>query len=127
MDAQPPVVVVEDAALLCSLIREILTLEGYTSMGLPHLYRLESTHPRPALFLIDIMLPDGNGVDVARQVRLDGYAETPIIAMSASDAVLARATVSGVFDETLSKPFDIAHLLERIKHYVGQIEIEHCP
>jgi DNA-binding response OmpR family regulator len=122
MDTQPPVVVIEDEAPLLGLIRELLALDGYPSRCFHAGYEVKRDQLGAALFLIDLMLPGESGIEVAHRLRLDGHGSTPMIAMSASDVLLERAAASGLFDETLKKPFDAAQLLERVAQYVGRLE-----
>jgi len=65
--------------------------------------------------LLDIMLPDGNGIDVLRNLRQLGK-EDSVIILSAKDAVEDK--VLGLelgADDYLAKPFHLAELLARIK------------
>ena len=67
------------------------------------------------LVILDILLPDGNGVEVCRQMRRDNN-WTPILMLSAlaeeSDRVLALE--SGA-DDYLMKPFGVAELMARVR------------
>jgi CheY-like chemotaxis protein len=59
------------------------------------------------------MLAGTTGIDLAGRLRSDGLAQAPMIAMSASRAMLGKARASGLFDDFLPKPFDLDQL-ERI-------------
>jgi DNA-binding response OmpR family regulator len=64
----------------------------------------------PSVFLIDIMLPGKSGIEVAQELRDDGFSRTPMIAMSASKLMIQVAQGTGLFQATLPKPFDLDEL-----------------
>ena len=52
-------------------------------------------------------------LDVLRDcLEEEGFADTPMIAMSASPEVLQDAARSGLFQETIGKPFDLQELID---------------
>ena len=67
------------------------------------------------LILLDLGLPDGDGGDFCRQLRLEGNA-TPIVVVTARDAPqdLVRGLDAGA-DDYVTKPFDIDEVLARIR------------
>ena len=99
---------------------------------------LNSTLPKPTLvialleaalnqdfdvILLDLMLPELNGIEVARRVR--EVKDTPIIIMTARDSVIDR--VSGLdhgADDYIVKPFAIEELLARVRALLRRINIE---
>lgn len=73
--------------------------------------------------LLDLMLPDLNGLDIARRVRQ--VKTTPIIMMTARDSVIDR--VSGLdhgADDYIVKPFAIEELLARLRAVLRRVNIE---
>lgn len=75
------------------------------------------------VILLDLMLPELNGLEVARRLR--EKKNTPIIMMTARDSVIDR--VSGFdhgADDYIVKPFAIEELLARIRALLRRIEIE---
>ena len=75
------------------------------------------------IILLDLMLPELNGIDVARRVRQ--VSNVPIIMMTARDSVIDR--VSGFdhgADDYVVKPFAIEELLARMRALLRRIEIE---
>lgn len=116
------IAVVEDEVDLCDLIGDMLEMEGYTVIAVKH---PDEIGPSVAgrhidLFLIDIMLPRLSGIELAQQLRGKGYAHTPMIAMSASTLMTRIASQSGVFDDAIDKPFEIADLLGCIRRYLQE-------
>ena len=67
-----------------------------------------------SLLLLDVTLPDGNGVDVCRRVREQG-SRTPIIFLTAMDdeVNVIRGLDSGA-DDYITKPFKLGELCSRI-------------
>lgn len=75
------------------------------------------------VILLDLMLPELNGLEVARRVRQSK--NTPIIMMTARDSVIDR--VSGLdhgADDYIIKPFAIEELLARIRAVLRRVEID---
>lgn len=73
--------------------------------------------------LLDLMLPELNGLEVARRIRQ--VKKTPIIMMTARDSVIDR--VSGLdhgADDYIVKPFAIEELLARLRAVLRRVEIE---
>ncbi len=73
--------------------------------------------------LLDLMLPDLNGLEIARRVRQEKT--TPIIMMTARDSVIDR--VSGLdhgADDYIVKPFAIEELLARLRAVLRRVQIE---
>lgn len=67
------------------------------------------------LVLLDMMLPDGNGIDFLQQLRRSG-ATVPVIILTAMDRISERiAGLNAGADDYLVKPFDLAELSARIR------------
>jgi CheY-like chemotaxis protein len=113
------VVVIEDEAPLLQLLGDILDMGGYQPLCLDHARDAETivADAHPALFLIDLLLPEMSGIDLAAELRESGFRETPMIAISASVIMLAAARASGLFQDTVAKPFDIDRILDAVHHY----------
>lgn len=71
----------------------------------------------PDLILLDIMLPDGNGVEICRNLKnTETTTQIPILLMSAhADASILNNHCANDF---IAKPFDIDDLLSRVNQYV---------
>ena len=110
------VMVVEDDAPVRHLITASLSAEGYgviDTRSAAEAIQLAATH-NPDMILLDLGLPDGDGVEVIRRVRL--WTETPVIVISArdEDADKIEALDAGA-DDYLTKPFSVAELLARLR------------
>ena len=70
---------------------------------------------KPDLILLDVMLPDGDGFEVIRQIRSAGP-RMPVIFLTARDAVRERVTGLTVgADDYVTKPFSLDEVLARIR------------
>lgn len=69
---------------------------------------------RPELVLLDVMLPEVNGIEVCRQIRRDD-ASTPILLMSArTDPIDVVVGLESGADDYITKPFEIRVLMARV-------------
>ena len=110
------VLVVEDDAPVRHLITVSLSAEDYAviaAVTAAEAVQAAATQ-NPDMILLDLGLPDGDGVDVIGKIRL--WTETPIIVISArdEDADKIEALDAGA-DDYLTKPFSVAELLARLR------------
>lgn len=111
------VLVIEDEATIIEFLRTGLTYEGYqVSVAESGRAGLElATAEAFDLIILDLMLPDVDGLDVCRRLRARGN-ETPIIILTARQEVTARiAGLDSGGDDYLVKPFVFGELLARIR------------
>jgi len=115
------IIVIEDEPALLGLLRDVLEVSGFSVTGLnrPELVDSLGSQDRPALFLVDLMLPGTDGIDLAKKLREHGYADTPMIAMSASRSMLEVAAKSHLFQHMLTKPFNVSSLLDYVGRYAA--------
>lgn len=114
-----PILVVDDDAKIVRLVRTYLEREGYSVVSAadgPAALDAIERH-RPALVVLDLMLPELDGRAVIRAVRRDDDAgATPIIILSARGSTLDRiAGLEDGADDYLPKPFSPAELVLRVK------------
>lgn len=107
---------VEDTKGLGEAIREQLQDEGYAVDWVERLSDagdcLRST-PYD-LLLLDLMLPDGSGLDFLQQLRKAGH-RLPVIILTARDQISDRiAGLNAGADDYLVKPFDLDEMLARV-------------
>lgn len=98
-------------------IREICTFlfdsEGYKVNIYENVAEFNGSEVIPDLYLLDIRLPDGNGLDVCQQLKANPkYASVPIIMMSAHLERSVMKSKCGA-EEFIEKPFQINHLVAR--------------
>jgi DNA-binding response OmpR family regulator len=117
-DVSNPIVIVEDDRDIQALLIDFLLDHGIEAVSAPaHAEAISRRPSPPSAFLIDLMLPGGNGIDLAAQLR-HLFPETPMLAMSASRLLLETAVSSRLFDAHLGKPFDLPLLLESVRSAV---------
>ncbi|MCW2599625.1 MAG: DNA-binding response regulator [Frankiales bacterium] len=116
------VLVVEDDPSVRGLLHTLLSAEGYdvvtASDGLAGLVKAAAT--RPALILLDLMMPDLGGVRVLEEVRDDPeLADTPVVVVTGKvDAVPGMRDLLGE-ERVFVKPFAVAELLSRVAEITG--------
>lgn len=118
------VLVVEDDPLLLQVIRDLLAMYGLQTVGATTSEQAHAlaTTARPVVCLIDLMLSESSGLELASQLRASGLAETPMIAMSVSDEMLGAAERSGLFQQVLWKPFQVTELIACINESLTEPE-----
>jgi len=113
------ILLIEDDADLFSLLKYNLEKEGFTMTGLQtgrgalDLCR----QVRPDLILLDIMLPDSDGLDICKGIRKDpDLAGTPIIFLTARASETDRIVGLEIgANDYVVKPFFVRELIARIK------------
>ncbi len=113
---------VEDEPQIRRFVRSALEEEGWQVFEAENLKRglIDAGTRKPDLVILDLGLPDGDGVDFITDVR--GWSSVPIIVLSArsdeSDKI--RALDCGA-DDYLSKPFGVGELLARVRSTLRRI------
>ena len=110
------VLVVEDDREIRALMQSSLSVEGFdvqTAVSLSEASAL-LRHDPPDLIVLDLGLPDGDGVQLVRELRK--HHATPIIVVSArhQEAQKIQLLDAGA-DDYLTKPFSVGELLARIR------------
>lgn len=111
------ILLVEDEETLRETLQLNLELEGYEVIALGSGSKVLSTLTQQVvdLVILDIMLPDMNGLDICQQIRINNF-HMPVIFLTAKDTVVDR--IAGLkigADDYLSKPFHLEELLLRIQ------------
>jgi len=110
------ILIVEDDASLRRSLEMTLKAAGYVAVGVGTLSeaRRMRAHYKPQAILLDLGLPDGDGLDFISAVRADNL--TPIVVLTARDAeaLKVRALDAGA-DDYVTKPFGLEELLARVR------------
>ncbi len=107
---------VEDEFSISEPFSRLLAREGFDPVVAPTVSEAldEFTRQRPDLILLDLNLPDGDGRDVAREVRRES--EVPIIMLTARGTETDRIVGLEIgADDYVVKPFSSAEVIARIR------------
>jgi len=117
------ILIVEDEEKIAELIRKYLQLEGYESSHAKNGNEAISLYHKisPDLIVLDIMLPDMDGLEICKQLR--EYAEVPIIMLTARVEEVDRLIgfESGA-DDYVCKPFIPRELVARIRAVLNRTQ-----
>ena len=110
------VLVVDDEASIVDAVATALRYEGYevieASSGRTGLSVAQSD--TPDLIVLDVMLPDIDGFEIARRLRADGL-DTPILFLTAKDTLEDKVQGFSVgADDYVTKPFSLAEIVLRV-------------
>lgn len=116
MSTQTHVLVIDDEPQILRALKTILGAKGFristASRGEEGLAL--ATALEPDLIILDLSLPDINGIEVTRQLRQ--WSQTPIIILSVRDSEQDKvAALDRGADDYLTKPFGIEELMARIR------------
>ncbi|MCG5075825.1 two-component system response regulator KdpE [Paraburkholderia tagetis] len=118
-DPSLAVVLIEDEKQIRRFVRVSLEGEGITvyeaqtgKQGL-----VEAATRKPDLVIVDLGLPDTDGLDVIRELR--GWSDLPVIVLSARTQESEKvAALDAGADDYLTKPFGVSELLARIRAHL---------
>jgi DNA-binding response OmpR family regulator len=118
------ILIVEDESSVSSFLEQALRESGLTpavASSLKEARELWAAMP-PDVVLLDLMLPDGDGLDLLQEWRKSG-SHTPVIVLSAKSGLADR--VSGLdlgADDYLAKPFSLDELLARVRAQLRRLQ-----
>ena len=113
------ILVVDDDAAVRESLGRALRLEGYevelASDGAEALDRLDANGDDPDLVVLDVLMPNVDGLEVCRTLRRTG-SRLPVLMLTARDEVSDRvAGLDAGADDYVVKPFALAELLARVR------------
>lgn len=115
---RPLVLVVEDVSDIAELVVFLLDSAGFAAVVAPDLYsarRRLSARPGPSLVLLDCRLPDGDGLDLCRELKASRPAP-PVVVVSALAETGPTAFAAGA-DACLIKPFEPDRLVATVSRF----------
>lgn len=112
--------VVDDSAAMQALMRSLLRREGLeviVSGDMQEAVDLLDAGVSPSLIVLDVNLPDGNGIDLLRKIRAQG--DVPVVVISnLREAELVQEAFALGASEFIEKPFSPRELVARIQRHL---------
>lgn len=110
---------IEDDVDIVNLSKKLLEQEGFqVSVAMSVKFGIEKIKlEKPDIILLDLMLPDGDGVEIVKWVkRNEEFLHIPIIALTAKASEIDKVLLLELgADDYITKPFSIRELIARIK------------
>lgn len=116
METPFTVLLIEDEAEIRRFVRSVLEQQGFRVFDAENQQRglIEAGSRKPDLIILDLGLPDGDGMDVISGVR--AWSQLPILVLSARvDETDKVAALDAGADDFLTKPFGVSELLARVR------------
>ena len=117
--------IVDDDAYLRATLRQQLAVEGFSEIFevgvVADLDNVLAT-ANPDLILLDVQMPDGNGINICQRLRRNGFAK-PIMMLTAKGAEddIVRGLEAGANDY-ITKPLRLGELISRIRTQLRQFK-----
>jgi two-component system KDP operon response regulator KdpE len=121
----PTILLVDDEAALRQVLRARLTARGYIVYEASNGEDVLQIVPelRPDVIILDIGLPDIDGIEVTRRLR--PLVQTPIIILSVHAMEFEKiAALEAGADDYLTKPYDLGELLDRIRTALLRVALQ---
>ena len=116
------IMIVDDAAFMRMMIRDILTKNGYNVVGEAENGKVavdKYVELKPDLVLMDITMPEMDGIEALKAIReKDGNAAVIMCSAMGQQAMVIEAIQSGAKD-FIVKPFQAERVLEAVKKVIG--------
>jgi DNA-binding response OmpR family regulator len=112
--------ILEDNDDIRELLSYLLTEENYEVKGYPTVrsFKKQMKFGCPDMIVLDVMLTDGNGVEVCDELKSNKLThDIPVLMMSANTQ-FSEIRKHCTAEDFISKPFDINDFVSRIDHYL---------
>lgn len=123
MNRPRKILIIEDEQDISRIIKDYVTINGYEALiaenGRVALLALDSW--QPDFIVLDIMLPDVDGIELCRQIRQKS--QTPILILSARGSDTDKVLGLGFgADDYMTKPFSLSELMARINAHLRRMD-----
>lgn len=118
MSAAKKILVIEDEQSIREGLQDSLILEGFEVLCSPNGYDGVVSFEKdcPDLVILDLIMPEMDGLEVCRRIRSSSRPETPIIMLTAKNSEIDKVVGLELgADDYLTKPFGMRELFARIK------------
>lgn len=122
---QKRIVVIEDDRIMARLVKVALTGDGFdvATFGTAEEGTGPALEPETDLIVLDLNLPDADGIDVARFIR--SSSKVPIIMLTGRRDVASRVQgLDAGADDYLSKPFNVEELRARVRSILRRSDLD---
>lgn len=115
------ILVLDDEAAIADMVEIILRKEGFHHVDVCSSYSEAKAHLHHTydFYILDIMLPDGSGLDLAEEIRRTSTAPIFFLTAKTSDADKLRGFMHGA-DDYITKPFNPMELAARVKVQINR-------
>jgi two-component system alkaline phosphatase synthesis response regulator PhoP len=119
------ILVVDDEPDILLTVSQMLEMYGYTVVkaknGQECIQKLCELSTKPDLVLLDIMMPEVSGWDVAAKIKENpDWKEIPIVFLTAKGDTMSIGMGNLAAEDYITKPFDVKDLKERIDKILGK-------
>jgi DNA-binding response OmpR family regulator len=131
LEARPIVLVADDEPIVVEVVGRYLRRDGFrvvtaSTAGEAWAAAVSVNQP-PALIVLDIMLPEGDGLDICRRLREQGV-RVPIVLLTARGDEADRISGLGLgADDYVPKPFSPGELAARVKAQLRRVQFDTAP
>ncbi len=118
------ILVVDDDADILKVLKANLELHDYEVVTADTWKKAQKvlSLSQPDLILLDVMLPDGDGIEICRELRKD-FTRIPIIMLTARDKISDKVMgLESGADDYVVKPFETLELVARIKACLRRVK-----
>jgi two-component system response regulator MprA len=116
---RPRVLLVDDDPEIGEFLATLLDLEGLEPVVALGAAQALALAPGVQAAVIDVAMPDVDGLTLCRQLRAAGFDEPILVVSARPGAELARLAAEAGADEFLRKPFDNAELIARLHAWIA--------
>ena len=116
------ILIVDDAAFMRMMIKDILTKNGYNVIGEAEngLKAIEKfTELTPDLVLMDITMPELNGIDALKGIKEKNPSASVIMCSAMGQQAMVIEAIQAGAKDFIVKPFQAERVLEAVKKVVG--------
>lgn len=119
------ILIIDDDITSLDLVSYVFEERGYQvdrcADGISAIEKISELNPD--LVMVDLLMPEVNGVETVLKIRSMGFVDTPIIAFTAvDDSELHRDAMNAGCNEVLTKPCPAERLVRSIRRYLPQEE-----
>ena len=121
------ILVVDDEPDILFTVSQMLEMSGYevirANNGKECIELIKNNHEKPDLVLLDIMMPEVSGWDVAAKLKeTSDWKEIPIVFLTAKGDVMSVGMGKLASEDYIVKPFNITDLKERIEKILKNVK-----